>query len=252
MNKYHIPNLSKACQVVELICNNPGDLSLKEIHQRLAIPRTTALRITNTLLEANFLAENDHGRLTLGVALVQIGVSALDKLDVRDFARPVLRALSNETGESSHLAVLNGNKSILLEVIDSPHPIRIASRPGTLVDLHCSSTGKIFLAFAVPDPVECCNGLELVAHTKNTNVSVEAVLASIEQTRKDGYALDNEEYLPGVRCIATPVMNALGRTIAAIGITASTSTFTKSKIRSMAGKVQAASNKISANLGYKH
>jgi IclR family acetate operon transcriptional repressor len=248
MNKYHIPNLGKACEVLELISNTPGGLRLKEISRQLDIPRTTALRITQTLLDADYLAPNEEGAFTLGTALVQIGVKALDQLDIRGVARPVLQALSADIGESSHLAMLNGNQSMLVEVADSPHPVRIAARPGTLVELHCSATGKVFLAFSIAEPGTFCKTLELAEHTRNTDTSVKAVLASIKQTRKQGYALDEEEYVPGVRCIAAPVLNAFGKTIAAVGITASTSTFTKSKIRSMAAKVQKAATGISENM----
>ena len=249
MNKYHIPNLGKACDVLMLISNSPVGLTLKEISQTLEIPRTTALRITETLRDANYLAQNEDDRLTLGPTLVQIGVKALDNLDIRGFARPVLKKLAHDTGESCHLAVLNGNKSMLVEVADSPHPVRIAARPGTMVDLHCSSTGKVFLAYSIAEPKKIIQTLGLSPYTANTDTTVESVLASIEKTRKQGYAMDEEEYVPGVRCIAAPVTNAFGKTIAAVGITASTSTFKKSMIRSMAAQVQQAATDISTNLG---
>lgn len=138
---------------------------------------------------------------------------------------------------------------MLVEVADSPHPVRIAARPGTLVDLHCSSTGKVFLAFQIPEPAQFIQTLELSPHTPNTDTTPTAVLASIEQTRKQGYAMDEEEFVPGVRCIAAPVKNAFGKTVAAVGITASISTFTKAKTRNMAEKLNHAVSEISANLG---
>jgi len=250
MSKYHIPNLGKACEVLDLVADTPGGLQLKVISAKLEIPRTTALRITQTLLDAGFLAESEDGHLTMGTSLVHIGVKALDNLDMRSFARPVLKALSTDTGESSHLALLNGDKSLLVEVADSPHPVRIASRPGTLVELHCSATGKVFLALSIPEPRTFCKTLELTSHTHNTDSTVDDVLASIEQTRKQGYAMDEEEYVLGVRCIAAPVKNAFGKTIAAVGITASTSTFTKAKIRNMAKKLENAATAISENMGF--
>jgi IclR family acetate operon transcriptional repressor len=250
MNKYHIPNLGKACEVMELIGQTAGGLSLRELVQALEIPRTTALRITQTLLDAGFLAENDERKFTPGPTLVQIGVRALDNLDIRSFARPILRKLSQDTGESSHLAMLNGDRSMLVEVADSPHPVRIASRPGTMVELHCSSTGKVFLAFAIAEPKKFVQTLELTPHTEQTDSSAQAVLKSIELTRKKGYAMDEQEYVLGVRCIAAPIMNAFGKTIAAVGITASTSTFTQEKICGMAKKLQQAASEISESMGF--
>jgi len=250
MNKYHIPNLDAACQVLNHISNSQIECRLKDIVTALSIPRTTALRITQTLLDAQYLAKSEEGGFTLGTALVRLGVKALDNLDIRSFARPVLRKLSNEIVESSHLAMLNGNRSLLVEVADSPHPVRIASRPGTLVELHCSATGKVFLAYSIPEPRVFCETLELTRHTCNTDTTTDEVLASIEQTRKLGYAIDEEEYVLGVRCIATPITNAFGKTIAAVGITASTSTFTRGKINAMAKTLRLAAEEISSNMGF--
>ncbi|VGO19190.1 IclR family transcriptional regulator C-terminal domain-containing protein [Pontiella sulfatireligans] len=87
-----------------------------------------------------------------------------------------------------------------------------------MVELHCSSTGKVFLAFSIPEPSEFCKALECTPHTKNTDSSVAEVLTSIEQTRKLGYVMDEEEYVLGVRCITAPSKNAFGKTIAAGGI----------------------------------
>lgn len=252
MNKYHIPNLDKACRVIELVADAPEGCTLKEISTSLDIPRTTALRIVETLQRRAFLTKNEGGAFAPGTTLVHLGVQALDRLDIRGFARPVLNGLSNETGESSHIAILNGNQSLLVEVCDSPHPVRIASRPGTLVDLHCSSTGKVFLAFSIPEPGRFCKALDLAQHTKNTSTSVEAVLADIEVTRKQGYALDEEEYVLGARCIAAPILNAFGKTIAAVGITASTSTLTKARISRVSSLIIDAATEISNRMGFGH
>jgi len=250
MNTYHIPNLGKACEVLNLISNTPGGIRLKQICAQLDIPRTTALRITQTLLHAGYLAERDDGNLTLGTAMIQLGVKALDSLDIRGYARPILKKLAAEIEENCHLAILNGTQSLLIEVADSPHLVRIAARPGTLVDLHCSSTGKIFLAFSIPEPQPFIQTLKLKPYTKNTDSTPDAVLASLAKTRKQGYTIDDEEYVLGVRCVAAPVVNSFGKTIAAVGITASTATFTKAKIPLYSKKIIQAAHDISKNMGF--
>lgn len=252
MSQYRIPNLDNACRVIDLIANTPHGKPLKEVAAELDIPRTTALRIVETLRSRNYLVKTEDGALTLGTALVHLGVVALDSLDIRSFARPVLKQLSEKTGESSHIAILNGDKSLLVEVCDSPHPVRIASRPGTLVDLHCSSTGKVFLAHSIPEPAKFCQTLDLCAHTPNTSTTVEAVLTDIEQTREQGFAIDEEEYVLGARCMAAPILNAFGKTIAAIGITASTSTFPKAKIPKVSARLKGAAAEISNSMGFSH
>ena len=250
MNRYWIPNLDKACLVIEMVAGSPDGCTMKEIGTELAIPRTTALRITQTLLERGFFDRNDEGAFTLGPAMVHLGVLALDRLDVRTFARPVLKNLTTDTGESAHIALLSRDKALLVEVCDPPRPIRIASRPGTLVDLHCSATGKVLLAYGIADSRTFCRRLELSAHTVNTRTSVEDVLRDIEQIRRQGYAVDDEEYLPGARCIAVPVMNTFGKTIAAIGITASTSTMPTSRIPQIRDRLKRAAREMSGSMGF--
>jgi len=250
MKEYTIPNLSKACGVLEFISDTANGCTLNEISKVLSIPRTTTLRITQTLLQVDFLAQKDDGAFVLGGAIIQLGVKALDSIDIRGYARPVLQQFTADTNESSHLAMLNGTKSMLIEVSDSPHPVRIAARPGTLVDIHCSATGKVFLAYCIEDPEMFCQQLDLTAHTPNTHNTIEKVLKGIERTRKKGYAIDNEEYVLGVRCIAAPIVNAFGKTVDAIGFTASTATFTKARIPVMAEKIKNAAAQISVKLGH--
>jgi len=250
MNKYQIPNLAKACEVLEFISNAPHGCSLKEVCMALSIPRTTALRITQTLVNSDYLLEKEDRTLSMGSAVIQLGVKALDSIDVRSYARPILQALSLDTNKSSHLAMLNGTKSMLVEVCDTPHPLRIAARPGTLVDLHSSSTGKIFLAYCIEDPQTFCKKLELTRHTPNTHTTIKEVLAGIKETRRNGFAIDDEEYTPGIRCIAAPIINAFGITADALGITSSTATFPKKHIKEMAKKVTRAAEEISLKLGH--
>jgi IclR family acetate operon transcriptional repressor len=249
MKEYHIPNLGKACDVLQLISGTTHGCTLNEISKTLGIPRTTALRITQTLQKADFLAKKDDGAFVLGSTVIQLGVKALDSIDIRGYARPVLQKLACDINESTHLAMLSGKKSMLVEVYDCPHPVRIAARPGTMVDLHSSATGKVFLAYCFKDPESFCRQLELSPHTPNTQNTLEKVLAGIRQTRKNGYAIDEEEYLLGVRCIAAPVMNAFGKTVDAIGLTASAATFTKARIPVIATRIKSAAAEISARLG---
>ena len=111
-------------------------------------------------------------------------------------------------------------------------------------------TGKVFLAYSVKDPESFCKKLHLEPHAKNTHTTIKQVLAGIEETRKNGFAIDEEEYAPGIRCIAAPVVNAFGKTVDAIGVTASTATFPKSRIPKLSARVKKAAAELSAKLGY--
>ncbi|MFH0947084.1 MAG: IclR family transcriptional regulator [Planctomycetota bacterium] len=248
MTKYIIPNLRNACRVLTLLSEQRAGLPLADIARRLEIPRTTALRIATTLT-AEGIVEQVGRRYVLGPMLIQLGTRAMENLDLRTIAIPVLRELSRETQETAHLAVPAGDKALLLEVCDSPLPVRVASRPGTLADIHCSATGKVFLAFRHDDLAEFLEGKELIRRTENTRTTVEQQQEEAERTRERGYAVDNEEYSLGVRCLAAPVYDSFGKVVAAIGITASTSSFSKRLIPAVARSVTTAASSISKTLG---
>ena len=248
MNKYVIPNLKKACSVLKLLAKEPKGLTMNEMGGRLDIPRTTLLRILSTLKDEEMVTARDR-KYFLGLALIHLGSKALEKVSLRKVALPVLKELSQETRETAHLAVRAEDRALLIEVCDSPHPVRVASRSGTLADIHCSATGKVFLAYQVKDLAEFLDGKTLEARTPTTLTTIKELERDGELVRSRGYALDEEEYSEGVRCLAAPVRDAFGRVVAAIGITASVSTFTKKRIPSVAKQVMGAAHRISADLG---
>lgn len=248
MNKYIIPNLLNACRVLKLLAHNPTGLTTNEISKKLTVPRTTMLRILTTLKEEG-LVELDEKKHFLGNSLIHLGARALERIDVRTLAIPVLKQLTLDTGETSHLAIPNRTKSLLLEVNHTLNPVRVASSSGTLADLHCSATGKVFIAFRMKDIEQEFKGVLLTQRTQNTITTIHGLLEDAKKSRLRGYAMDNEEYHKGVRCLAAPIRNAFSEVVAAIGITASTLTFTKAKIPTLAKMVVAAADGISQGLG---
>ncbi len=249
MEKYIIPSLRNACRVLKLLTDEETGMTLAEINRRLGIPRTTALRILTTL-HSEGMVDQKGREYFLGASLIRLGVRALDGVDVRGAAVPVLQDLSRETEETAHLAVRSENKALLLEVCDSPHPVRVASRPGTLTDIHCSATGKVLLAFQFENVRELLGDAPVLeSRTPGTLTTIELLEAETRRVRELGFAIDEEEYSPGVRCLAAPIRDSRGDVIAAIGITASTASFTRRRIKPVSRAVIAAAERISAALG---
>jgi IclR family acetate operon transcriptional repressor len=248
--KYVIPNLRNACQVLKLLGRQSEGLKTIEVSRALKIPITSALRILNTL-QLESLVRKANGRYELGPALIQLGHLSLHRTEIRATALPILEKLSLTTTETSHLAILCDDRALIVAVQDSPHPLRAASRPGFLADLHCSSTGKVFLAYhhggTLPPAVL---GEKRERRTPHTQVTPEAIRREARLTRARGYGLDNEEYFLGVRCLAAPVFGSNATVVAAIGITAAAVRFTEASIPAMAEKVKAAAAELSRLLGY--
>jgi DNA-binding IclR family transcriptional regulator len=244
MDKYVIPNLANACRMMELLAGGES-LSASELARRLEIPRTTAFRILQTLVGQGY-CEAVNGSYRMGPMLLGLGLQALGSFKLRERALPVLKQLSADTGETSHLAVLSGGSGLIVEVYDSPNALRVASRSGTLVDLHCAATGK-----AICSTMEWEDVLRIVgdgpyrSRTRRTLTTPKAFRADLRKAQARGYAIDDEEYHDGVRCIGAPILQGPPPAVAAIGITGAALRLTKSRLAEVAQQVKLAAEQLS-------
>lgn len=248
-NNYIVPSLKNSFSILEILSDNK-ELTLQEISRKTSIPKTTVFRILYTL-EHEGVIEKEGDKFKIGFRIIKLGMAALSKMELRNLVIPFLYDLSIKLGETSHLAVLSDKKSLILEVCDSPHPVKISSRPGTSVSLHCSATGKILLSFIIgSENIDAyLQGIGLEKRTKNTLTSIGGLKKELETIHNQGYALDNEEFCENVRCLAAPVKDAFGKTIAAIGITATTIRFKQGMIQSTSKEVIRVASEISKKLG---
>jgi IclR family acetate operon transcriptional repressor len=250
LERYVIPNLRNACRVLKLLRGHPGGLKASELGRALGIPVTTTMRITATL-QIEGLVQKNEGRYGLGPVLIHLGNAALAGTDIRKIALPILQNLTAETGETTHLAIPCNERSLIIAVQDSPHPLRAAAAAGFMTDLHSSSTGKIFLAYLYHKRFAQFHAIEApYRHTANTLTKKADLEREIATVRKRGYSVDNEECHVGVRCVAAPIFSSDGSVVAAIGMTAAAARLPEKKIPEMAVKVRAAAAELSLLLGH--
>ncbi|MCC5805195.1 MAG: IclR family transcriptional regulator [Opitutales bacterium] len=249
MEKYIIPNLRNACRLLKWLGEHPEGSTIPDLARDLDIPRTTALRIVRTLAVENLLRQEDSV-YKLGARMISLGLSARSGIALRELVVPHLRTLMERTKETAHAAIPCEGRTLIIEVCDSVHPIRAASRAGTVADAHCSSTGKIFLAHIYADELEKIfpDG-NIPKRTKNTLTTFAKLRKEAEKVRKQGYSVDDEEFHEGVRCLAAPIRDASGRVIAAIGITASKIRFKKEREAEFAAHVRAVADAVTREMG---
>ncbi|MEN8127814.1 MAG: IclR family transcriptional regulator [Planctomycetota bacterium] len=250
MNNYIIPNLVKACEIMSLLADRPEGISAVELEKLAQTPKTTMFRILKTL-RSQEMAEKRGALFFPGPALMRIGLRSLQASQIRPLSIPFLSQLAKQTGFTSHLAILSGCQSLILEVHDSPNPVRVASRSGSIVPLHCSSTGKVFLAYRFEVELEdYFSGQPLERYTDNTIITLFKMRTEILQIKKDGYAVDNREFHRDVCCLAAPVRDNLGQVFAAIGVTGPAIHFTRQKQTDVCVLVKKTAKELSAELGY--
>ena len=250
MPDYIIPNLLNAGRVMKLLASEPG-LTALQISRALQVPRTTVMRIASSLVREGLLEAGAQQTYTLGPALIYLGMRATAGVDLTGLAKPLLKQLAAKTGETAHLAMLSDDKSILLEVCQSPLPIRAGAPAGTLADLHCSATGKIFLAWNFAEGLDAYYGrVQPPPRTVRTLVTAERMAKECALILKRGYAVDEEEFYDGIRCVAVPVFNSRKHVHIAIGITGVTARLTRSRIPGCVAQLKEAAAKLSEALGY--
>lgn len=250
MNNYAIPNLVKACQVMSVLAERPDGVSSVELEKLAQVPRTTAFRILKTLCSQE-MAEKREALFFPGPGLMKIGLKSLQSSQIRQISIPFLSQLALKTGFTSHLAIPSGNQALILEVRDSPNPVRVASRPGTIVPFYCSSTGKVFLAYRYDQSLEAYfSDVNYEKFTANTIVTLTEMKKEIEQIKKDGYAVDDQEFHEDVRCLAAPVRDSRGEVSAAIGVTGPAIHFDRQKQSEVCQFVKKAGSELSTELGY--
>lgn len=220
-------------------------MSIPELTSPCETSRTTAIRIASSLCNNGFLSRNNEGKLIPGEVMRVLGSRMQNKSDLRERAIPALQKLAQAVGETTHLAIPLETHCLLQEVVDSPQLVRVASRPGTLIDYHCSATGKSILAFRGDLLLVLRQSMELVPRTENSIIDWEAFDEALGQIRKRGYAIDEEEYHKGIRCVGAPITDSSGIVVAAIGTTGTTNRLTKKRISAVAKLVLATAKSLS-------
>jgi len=200
------------------------ELTLTELSSRLNLSASTTYRLLVTLENRRYVEHNHQtGGYTLGVACLDLGTVFLSQLDFRDRVLPLLESLREECRETVHLAVLDRNQMevIYLEKLEGLLPIgMMGSRVGGRAPAYCTGLGKCLLAY-VPDPVvrEVYSANGMRAYTPNTITDVDELLLEMARIRKRGYAIDEVEYEPDVKCVAAPVWNHRQTVVGAISVT---------------------------------
>jgi IclR family acetate operon transcriptional repressor len=217
-----VQSLGRVLDVLALFTSERSELSLSEIAELLDWPLPTVHRATSTLLDREFLARDPQTkRFRLGLGVARLVAPLLDRLGLPDLARPQLRALADETGETVNLAVLDGADVLYLLSHPGRFHLRVQATPGMHLPAHCTALGKCMLAQLDPEEARRRLGPEPYAALTSATVRTWAALEpQLEAARANGYALSVGEYESGLLACAVPVPTRVGLS-AAINVAAS-------------------------------
>ncbi len=250
---YRSQVLDRTFQILDILADDGLGQGVTELAEKLSLHKSTTHRLI-MVLESSRYVEKDSatGKYRLGSRILELGLSALSRLDIYEVARPHLRHLVAESGETAHIGVMRNGEIISIVNVESTQALRTPSAIGTSHPAHCSSLGKAILAFSSEDAVDAfLKGRTMEAYTRNTITSAEGFLKEIEAIRQIGYAIDDEEREEGLRCIGAPVWNSAGEVIAAVSIAGPVFRITRDRTSSLAAAVERTAGRISAALGHR-
>jgi IclR family transcriptional regulator, KDG regulon repressor len=245
-----ISSLDKALQIIELLSKSPHGLSLLELNQKLGFPKSTIHHILSTFIPYDYVTQDpERKKYALGLRFLGISRTILDNIDIRKTAHDHIRKLHQECKEAVHLSILRNGLVTYVDKVQKEGGLFLDTYIGFTTDPHAAAGGKILLSELSDKEVkEIYKNRSLKVYGKNTITSLSGLLEEIKKIRVQGYAIDDEEYYEGVRCVAAPI-RAGGKIVAALSITGSIFTITMERIqRKLIPLVKKSAEEISANL----
>lgn len=202
-----VQSLHRALELVDVVAEAGGHLSIHEISGITGLPQPTVHRLLRTLVECGYMRQLPDRRYALGFRLVPLGAAAHRLIGAG--AERILADLVRELGETVNLAVLSGDGAEYVAQAPSSHSVRMFTEVGRRVELHASGVGKALLAQLDDAEIQAIVGrVGLAAHTPHTITTASRLYAAVAEVRERGYAIDEQEQELGVRCVAVGVRAA--------------------------------------------
>lgn len=209
-----IQSLARGLTVLKIMADVDQGISVTALAAQLGVDKGTASRMLHTLKNHGFVEKAPDGRrFQLGPALVRLSRVVIERSKLREMAKPYLKQLVELTGECAHLAIYAQGQALYIDQVESDASLRVNADVGHMAPLYCTALGKALLAFGdYPIPTN------LEKRTPGTITHSEKLDYELADIRQRGFAVDNEEYDSGVRCIAVPILDYKGDIAGAIGI----------------------------------
>ena len=238
--------------ILNAFSTDDPELGVTELADRLGLHKSTVHRFMVNLDAAGLVERNPRsGRYRLGLHIFELGGLVMQQMNLWDEALPFLEGLVRDTGETGHLAVLDGGEAIYIERVEARRPLRVPSAIGRGYPAHATNLGKVLLA-DLPRERRARDHRRAAAWRptrRNTITDPGELEAELERIRARGYAVDNEEYDEGLRCIGAPVRDHSGHVVAALGIGGPVTRITPERVEELARLVMTAAPGLSRRLG---
>ncbi|EPD27017.1 IclR family transcriptional regulator [Actinotignum sp. GS-2025f] len=223
-----------------------------DIVNATGLAKSSVHRLLQTLVKYEFIAVSPDGNYYAGPAALSLAATAFERIDISQQTKPYIQQLAREVGCQVHIGARNGKDAVYVAIQETDTPYRIPSRIGDRLPLHSTSIGKCFLADEEDEAIiRYVAEMQLPKHTPRTISTTAELIKEIDTVRDRGFAIDDEENVPGIRCVAVPIRNHLGRVNHALSITTLTLEKSMDEVIALVPQVKQTAAKISRSLGAK-
>lgn len=249
-----VKSVAKALTILNVLADHQREMSLGDISKEMQMAKSTVYGLLATLRDFGYIDQSPlDGKYRLGIRLFEVGNIVANSWDVRQVAAPFIQTLVDELGETVHLVVLDKGEVLYIDKRESAKlSLRIVSQVGTRLPTHCTGVGKVFLANLPIDEVRRIIATKgLVKYTKKTITDLSRLEEELNLVKRQGYAMDNEEIMESLRCVAVPLRDHTGKVCAAISVSGPVSRFDGEQLKSIVNLIVHIGQEISISLGYR-
>lgn len=222
-----VRSVERAANLLDILISVSQPMSLAELSERADLHPSTAHRILATLGKKRFAYQDPASKLySLGPKLLFPAQQFQSLNYIRNQAIPILQEVTQQLSETASFSTRSGNQAIVLAQVSSGRLVEVILQPGARAPLHCTAIGKVLLAYLEPGEVDqIIKETGLPANTLNTLTDANQLALALEEVRQAGYAVDNEEWVEGIRCVAAPVFFSAETVLGALSAAAPASRF---------------------------
>ena len=244
--------VDRVFDILEALSSSRKPMSLAEVSKATGLSKSTTYRILTSMVDRRYVERDEDGGYNLGYKFIETASSRINSLELLTEAKPCLSRMLWDLNLTTHLGVLEGAEVVYMEKMDVYPNTRLYTQVGYRSPAFCSSMGKCLLS--------CLSGEELShvldycdfhRYTPNTICDRDEFVRHLRRVRADGWAMDDEEYQLGHRCIGAPVFDYRGTAVAAISASGTVTELADAKVDMVATEVMSAARHLSRRMGYR-
>lgn len=255
-NKFYIQSIDRAFSIIDIVSKSgQNGLALTSISDKVKLPLSTTYRIIQNLISWGYVKEDEDGNYSLGFELIILGNAAENNIAIKNIAHKYISELGDITKETIYLSILDDvkNEIVYIDKIESKGNIKLAAGIGSRNPIHTTASGKALISQFTDEKIRTIfKDCKMARHTKTTICDIGTFINEIHDVQARGYAIDNAENEPGVRCVAAPIFDYKSKIAGSVSLSGVLSNITIESIHDKyASLVKDTARKISIELGCK-